>query len=103
MFKLLFLIPQAEICGQQTQASLEQVPLLPAPPPLSSLWPGTGMTLEKAWPSPSPGFPFSILKFPSPYHQFLCVVRRLSLQSVFEIQSGQPVPASVCATCSRAG
>lgn len=75
VFQLLVLVPQAEIRGQQTQGSLERVPLLPAPPPPSSLWLGPGMTLWAAWPSPWPGFPFSILKLPSPCHQFLCVAQ----------------------------
>lgn len=75
VFQLLVLVPQAEIRGQQTQGSLERVPLLPAPPPPSSVWLGPGMTLWAAWPSPWPGFPFSILKFPSPCHQFLCVAQ----------------------------
>lgn len=103
VFQLLVLVPQAKVCGQQTRGSLERIPLLPAPPPPSSLWLGPGMTLWAAWPSPWPGFPFSILKFPSPCHQFCVWPRRVRLQPIFEVAGGRLPPASVSATCRRAG
>lgn len=80
MFKLLALVPLAEICGQQTHTSLEKVPQPHFSPSQSSLW---------------PGFPFSIPQMSISFHVWS---RRQRLQSISEVAGGCPVPPPDSAT-----